>query len=474
MAQSLYWYDLETSGTDPRWDRIVQFAGFRTDLDLNPTGDEYCTYVRLPDDVLPNPEATLVTGITPELTRSEGISEFEALGRISEIFSQPQTCVTGYNSLRFDDEFTRYGFYRMLMDPYAREWRDNNSRWDIIDLVRATGALRRDGINWPTTDEGMPIYKLELMTKANGLDHGQAHDALSDVKATVGLARLIKTAQPRLYDYFYSHRYKKQVRKLLEPFGARLCLHVSGMYPRERYCSAPIVSVGRHPTNSNSIVVADLSQDIESLLQWTPEEIGENLFTPGATDRPPLKEIKINRCPFVAGLEVMDDENWSRIGFDRKQVEQRYRRLKKPGLVQKIMRVYKDRRYDRITDPDAALYDSFLQDSDRSRCNSFLESVKAGKWEDLDYQDKRLPVLVQRLKARSFPELLDAREAGEWQDFVREKLNADQGAWRTFASYFEQIAGLREQVLAGEDPERRARLLDALQSHGETLQERYA
>ena len=174
MTDSLYWYDLETSGTEPRWDRIVQFAGFRTDLDLNHIGDEYCTYVRLSDDVLPDPRATLVTGITPALTHSEGISEFEALDKIRMLFSQPRTCVTGFNSLRFDDEFVRFGLYRMLMDPYGREWQNDNSRWDIIDLVRATGALRRDGIVWPTTEEGLPTYRLEDMTCANGLDHGHA------------------------------------------------------------------------------------------------------------------------------------------------------------------------------------------------------------------------------------------------------------------------------------------------------------
>ena len=105
--------------------------------------------------------------------------ETQALLEINRIFSTPGTCVVGYNSLRFDDEFMRYGLYRNLIDPYAREWQNNNSRWDIIDLVRATGALRRDGIKWPTTDEGHPVYNLEKMTAANDLEHGSAHDALS-------------------------------------------------------------------------------------------------------------------------------------------------------------------------------------------------------------------------------------------------------------------------------------------------------
>ena len=473
MSQSLYWYDLETSGVEPRWDRIIQFGGFRTDMDLNPIGDEYCTYVKLPDDVLPNPQATLVTGITPELTQAEGISEFAALDRIRQLFSQPQTCVAGFNSLRFDDEFIRFGFYRMLMDPYGREWQNDNSRWDIIDLVRATGALRRDGIVWPTNDEGLPSYRLEEMSRANGIEHGKAHDALSDVRATVAVARMIKKAQPRLYDYYFNNRRKKAVRALLEPYGARLCLHVSGMYPRERFCSAPIMSICRHPTNSNSVIVVDLSQDVEPLLQWSAEEIRDKLFAKGVSDRPPLKEIKINRCPFLAGLEVMDEENWSRIGFKRKDLEKRQRRLKKPGIAQKIMRVYSGRSFEDATDPDAALYDSFLQDADRSRCNDFLESIRTGDWQDLDYADKRLHTLSRRLKARSFATLQSAEEVAQWHDFVTEKLNAPDSPWLTLSRYMAEVESTRAEFAEQPASGRSIALLDALLDHGRSLAGKY-
>ncbi len=476
-APSFFWYDLETSGTESRWDRIVQFAGLRTTMDLEETGESYSTYVQLPDDVLPNPSASLVTGITPELTQREGVSEWEALTKVAAIFAQPNSCVVGYNSLRFDDEFIRFGFYRMLLDPYAREWQNNNSRWDIIDLVRATGALRRDGIEWPTNDEGQPAYNLELMTRANGLEHGQAHDAMSDVRATLAVAQLIKRAQPRLFDYYFDHRFKKKVRSLLEPYGARLCLHVSGMYPRERYCSAPIISICRHPTNSNSIVVADLSQDIESLLSWSPEQLRERLFEPGAKDRPPLKEIRINRCPFVAGIEVLDAENYDRIGFQKRQIEERARKLRKPGVAQKLMRVYAERNLGPASDPDAALYDAFLQDSDRSRCGSFQESLAAGRWSELDYEDKRLGVLARRLKARSFPDWLSDAERAEHEEFVRGKLRATEADWRTLAQYRQELDELAAQPPAAGEPaaavERRDGILAALRDHAEALEARY-
>jgi exodeoxyribonuclease-1 len=285
---------------------------------------------------------------------------------------------------------------------------------------------------------------------------------------------MIKTAQPRLYDYYFNLRRKKSIRNLLEPYGGRACLHVSGMYPREQFCSAPVVSLCRHPTNSNSIIVADLSQDIEPLLSWSDDQIREKLFVPGRIpDRPPLKEIKINRCPFIAGIEVLDEENWSRIGFKRKDIERRMRRLKQPGLAQKIARVYAGRALGNPDDPDAALYNAFVQEADRSRSVAFLEAVRAGGWQDMDFQDKRLHVLASRLKARSFPERLSPQERGDWQAFVASKLHASSADWLTLSDYLRQIRETRS-ILADEPATGRdLALLDELLAHGERLAERY-
>lgn len=476
MGKTFYWYDLETSGTDPRWDRIVQFAGLRTDETLEEVGEVYCTYVQLPDDVLPNPDATLVTGITPQLSCAQGVTEWQALAEINRRFSVPGTCAAGYNSLRFDDEFIRHGFYRALLDPYAREWQNGNSRWDLIDLVRATGALRRDGIRWPVDEDGLPVYKLERMARENDLEHDQAHDALSDVRVTLALARLIREQQPKLFDYYLQLRDKRQVRSLLEPFGARLCVHVSGMYPRQQFAAAPVISLCRHPQNSNSIVVVDLSRDVEPLIDWPEERIREALFTPDNAERPPLKEIRINRCPFVAGIEVLTDENWSRLGFDRKLIKERQRRLNRPGIAQKLMRVYSRPRPERAVDVEAALYSGFLDEADRSRCRSFHDELACGRWLDLDYRDRRLGALAGRLKARSFPGLMTPDEQSEWQHFVSEKLTAEEAPWLTLGRFEARLDELEAEPAgaSGGGAARAGEILAELRAHGLRLREEYA
>ena len=468
MPKTFYWYDLETSGTEPRWDRIVQFAGLRTDSELNEVGDAWCTYVKLPDDVLPSPAATLVTGITPQLARERGISEWAALRRIDELFREPNTCVAGFNNLRFDDEFVRYGFYRNLMDPYAREWQNGNSRWDIIDLVRAAGALRPGGIEWPMDDEGLPVYKLEAVAAANGLDHGNAHDALSDARATVALARLIRQKQPKLFAYHFAGRSKRRVRGLLEPVGARLCVHVSGMYPRRRKGVAPVVSICRHPKNNNSIVVADLAEDVEMLIDWPEERIREALFAPNAPVRPPLKEIRINKCPFVAAAEVVTEADAERLQFDRALARQRMRRLKRPGVAEKIQRVYVRGAPEPQPDVDAALYEGFLKDEDKARCESFNRALAADRWVDLDFRDGRLKTLAARLKARSFPSWQDAEERHEWRCWVRDKLGAGDAPWLALSRYESDVAEMLASATG-----RRQELLCALRAHGEELRTAY-
>lgn len=469
MAQTFYWYDLETSGTQPKWDRIVQFAGIRTDADLNVVGDEYTCYVHLPDDVLPDPQASLVTGITPQLTRARGISEPEALNKIHSLFSVAQTCGVGYNSLRFDDEFMRYSLYRMLQDPYTREWQQGNSRWDLIDLVRATGGLRRDGIEWPRDEDGLPVYKLEELTKANGIEHGQAHDAMSDVHATIGMARLIKQAQPKLFDYYFNLRHKKAVRAVLEPHGTKICVHVSGMYPRERFGVAPVLPIVRHPTNTNAVIVVDLAEDIEPLLTWPAQKLAEELFKAGSAQRPPLKEIRLNRCPFVAPLEVLNEENLARLQIDLKVVKERARRLRQPGMADKLARLYVRDPQTPTKDPDAALYDGFLQDADRSRCRSFHEELEYGRWREMDFGDARLRILAERLKARSFPQLLDEGEMLDWRSFVNQKLTS-QGDWLNLENFEHRLSQLAAEAV---DNPAQLEILHALMAHGQDVRSRY-
>ena len=456
---SIYWYDLETSGTHPASDRIMQFAGCRTDAELNIVDEPYVTYVSLASDVLPHPEACLVTGVTPQRANSEGIDEWQAIRRIDEIMRVPGTCVAGYNNLRFDDEFLRYTLYRNLMDPYAREWQEGNSRWDLIDLVRATCALRPDGIVWPEEEDGVVTFGLDRLSVANGISHENAHDAMSDVEATIGLARLIRKAQPRLWNYALGRRFKNAAGALLLPLGQKTCVHVSNRFPNSRFCAAPVTSVAPHPEIDTRMIVADLAGNITPLLEWSAAEIGERLFAdelPEGEERPPLKVVVMNRCPFLAPINVVRPAEAPRLQIELGEVEEKRRALaaRQPELATKIAEVYRPRE-ERAPpeDPELALYDGFSGDADRfamKRLGQVLE--KDEPWPDFQTRDKRLTVLAERLKARLRPNELSAGEQNRWLEHIRRCMDDGLGNRPSLAAYRAQTAELLAEAT---DPARR-------------------
>lgn len=460
--RSFYWYDLETSGTDPAADRVMQFAGQRTNAELEPVGEPFVTYVRLAPDVLPDPGSCLVTGITPQRAAAEGMEEWQAFVRIAAELSEPGTCIAGFNNLRFDDAFLRHGFYRNLMDPYAHEWRDGNSRFDLIDVVRATAALRPEGLTWPVTDEGEPTFRLSDLSAANGFDHSRAHDALADARATLFMAQKVRRAQPKLWRFALDNRSKDAAAALLLPLGARPAVHVSRMYPNSRHNIAPVVSVGMHPEIANRVIVADLSRDVSVLVERDADGIREAMFDP-EQESVPLKTVTLNRCPFVAPLAVMRERDAERLGLDMALVEARRRELADvPGLAAKVSEAYRREREFDARDPELSLYDGFIDDGDRRAMDRLQRELAAGApWPAFAADDPRVRVLARRLKARIRPDELDAAEAAEWREHIDACLSEGFGRRPSLAGYLESVAELRQAAAA---PEQRA-LLDQLESY---------
>ena len=445
--QSFYWYDLETSGTHPASDRIMQFAGCRTDRALQAMDAPYVTYVGLAPDVLPSPAACLVTGISPQQANDRGVDEWQALRQVDERMRQPNTCVVGYNNLRFDDDFLRHGFYRNLMDPYAREWQDGNSRWDLIDVVRAAYALRPQGIRWPQED-GVVTFRLDRLSIANDIPHDGAHDALADVHATIGLARVVKSAQPKLWHFAFRQRSRNAVQELLRPLGKRLCVHVSGRFSNERFCAAPVVSVAEHPTINTRLAVVDLARDVDMLVECDADELAARLFADDAAadERPPLKLVTMNRCPFVAPIKVVRPDDAKRLGFDFDAIERRRRALAAaPGLAEKIAAVYERADgHEAPADVEFALFDGFIDDADK-RASQRLQSALAagdGPWPRFTPHDERLRVLGERLKARLRERDLDADERARWQAHVRSCIVDGFGRRPSLEQYRQEVADL--------------------------------
>ena len=452
MANSIYWYDYETFGTDPRYDRLAQFAGLRTDEDLNVISDPLVMYCKPADDMLPDPIACMVTGITPQKAQAEGLIEAEFIAAIHHEFSAPGTCVAGYNNIRFDDEFTRHTLYRNFYNAYSHEWQHGNSRWDIIDMVRLTRALRPEGIEWPFDDEGKPSNRLELLTASNGISHEAAHDAMSDVYATIAVARLIRDKQPRLYDYIYQHRRKDAVLKLFNLRTHEALLHVSAKYSMARHSIAMVMPVCQHPVNKNGVIVYDLSFDPTQYIQSDIDEIAGSLFTPASelpegVARIALKTVHANKCPVVVPLKTMDDETAARLNIDVAQnLAHRDQMLQHIAtLQQKTQQVFLQQNFPAVTDPDARLYSGgFFSNADQARMQRIQHSTpdELVKLEQA-YDDARIPEMLFRYRARNYPETLDAGEKQRWEEYRRQRFTDPASGIRTLNQVKASIEALR-------------------------------
>jgi exodeoxyribonuclease-1 len=472
MTSSFLWFDLETWGRDPRTSRIAQFAAQRTDLELNPVGDPVNLLCRAADDLLPSPEASLVTGLAPDATERDGLVEAEFFARVCEQLSQPGTCAVGYNSIRFDDEFLRFGLYRNFYDPYEREWKDGNSRWDLLDFMRLAHAVRPEGLEWPRREDGAASFKLEHLAEANGTREGSAHEALSDVRALIGLARKLRAAQPRLWDYALELRNKRHVAGLLDVAAGAPLLHVSGRYPASRYCSALVLPLAIHPRIDSRVIVIDLDCDPAVVLDLDAEAIAERLYTPAAdlpegVARIPLKEVHCNKCPVLVPLAHVREADFVRLGIDREQALQRAATLRAvPGLAAKVRQVYAAVVEREAGDPDGALYAGFPSPGDK-RLFPVVRSTAPARLPDLaqSFTDPRYRELLFRYQARNWPESLDADGRARWDDYRRTRLTRDAGlSENDLPGYFATLAALRAT------PDAPQALLDRLEAWGRRIE----
>jgi exodeoxyribonuclease-1 len=441
----LYFFDVETSGFRAREDRIMQFAGQRTDMDLNPVSEPDNILVKMTPDILPQPDAVLVHGITPQKTIAEGITEAELSKYLtSQVFTK-DTIAVGFNNIRFDNDFLRFTFWRNFTDAYEWAWKDGCSTWDLLDVVRMTRALRPDGIKWPVDSEGRPSNKLEYLSRINKLDHVDAHDALSDVNASIALAKLLKQKQPQIFNYLLEHRSKNKVAPLVN--SGKPIVYTSGRYPSEFNKTTVAVSAIEKPDKSGALMY-DLRIDPGEFTNLSAAELAKKWAAKG-DDAPyfPVKVLSYNRCPAVAPLMVLEkDDGYKKLGLHKEIIKEHYGKLKTAtGFGEKLLEalemMWPKRTTELVADPqkvDNQLYDGFIKDEDKTKMSA-LRSSNLKEISDFSFKDERLNLMLPLYKARNYPRSLDQQELADWEQFRQTKLIAS-GQAKNFFKRLEELA----------------------------------
>lgn len=455
-THSFLWHDYETFGAQARRDRPAQFAAIRTDADLNEIGEPINIFCKPANDFLPDPQSCLITHITPQQCLEQGIPEHEFAAQVERALAATGTIGVGYNTIRFDDEITRFMFWRNLIDPYAREWQNQCGRWDIMDMVRTTYALRPEGINWPLNDEGKPSFRLEHLTAANGISHTAAHDALSDVRATVALAKLIKDKQPKLFDFCFAlHKKDRVATEIGLPLLGKPFLHVSGMFSTERGCLAVMWPLAIHPTNKNEVIAWDLQFDPSELQHLDVATIQQRMFSktadlPEGVSRLPVKSIHLNKSPIVIGnLKTLSNEMAARWDIDMQQImahAEIAQNMQATLGMQLWEQVYARPGFEAV-DVDEDLYGGFISGADRKILND-LRHMNPQQLANAHphFNDQRLSELLFRYRARNFPESLSNDERAVWEEHRVARLLDGEANARTVDMYFNEIDLLSESA----------------------------
>ncbi len=443
--QTFFFYDLETSGLDPKNDRIMQFAGIRTDLEFNQIGEPVNLLVKLADDTLPSPKAIKVTGITPQSTQLDGLSEPEFCKYVQEEIFTPNTIAVGYNSIRFDDEHMRYTFYRNFYDPYEWEWKDGRTRWDLLDVVRMVRALRPEGIKWPFSAEGKPNNRLENLTKENNLPHEHAHDALSDVEALISVTKMLAEKQPKLYNYLFNMRDKKSIARQLMLGTNTPIVYTSGRYS-SKHLHTTVVLPFCNLKNGN-VLVYDLRYNFEELLK-AEKEFKSDEKRKKFSFYPAVKELALNKCPCIAPVGVLDaasDEDsrtgWDKIDLTPEQIEENKAIFLKhaDSFTNKIKKLVDEKKesYEKSDDVDAQLYESFIPDGDKIKMKDVIWR-NANELADYDpmFEDSRLSEILLHYKGRNFPNSLNEDEQKRWEKYRISRLQKQE---KQFISDLEEI-----------------------------------
>jgi exodeoxyribonuclease-1 len=454
-ADTFLWHDYETFGADPRRDRPCQFAAIRTDTALEPVGEPVVWYCKPASDMLPSPDACLITGITPQKAEARGMPEYEFAGRIFELMSEPGTSGVGYNNFRFDDEISRFMFWRNFIDPYAREFRNGNSRFDLIDLLRMTRALRPEGIEWPVNEAGSPSFRLEDLARANGFSTEHAHDALADVENTLGMARLVRRCQPRLWHWGLGLRARQRVEQLVDK--REILLHASSRFPAAEGCLAPVLPLFRHPTIKSQWLVWNLREDPAGFAEFDTETLADLFWTanadlPEGLKRLPVKWIRTNRCPMLSPTGTLDAAAAERTRIDLGAAERHAQTLgAMPEFLERLVGVFVATRPGPAFDPETALYDGFMPDGDRriaeqirtrppDRAAALLDSLKG------PFADQRLAELLLHYAGRHAEASLNESQRRAWQDYRRRRLVDDpELAPLRVDEYLQRIQELRHE-----------------------------
>jgi len=467
-VKTYLFYDTETTGLSRCFDQVVQFAAIRTDARFREL-ERQELLIRLRPDVVPAPRAFLTHRI-PLQRCQQGVTESEGIATIHRLLNEPGTTSLGYNTLGFDDELLRFSFYRNLLNPYSHQHANGCGRMDLYPMTVAYYLFDKSDLTWPQSND-TASFKLEALSLANHLAEGQAHDAMTDVEATLELARRLAKEQP-VWHYLAGYSSRQQSAQRISklppwPSGApsdhgadRLGLLIDGRFGAAANFITPVLGLGRHHHYRNQTRWLRLDQP--ELTAATVESIADSAWV--VTIKPGEPGLLL---PWLGRYQHLLTEPRTTL------CQQNLARLAaEPGLLQAIRQHNLEFTWPDIPglDLDAALYQAGFFSDQELTLGAELRAAPAAEKSAIaaQFPTPNSRLLAQLLVARNYPEvassddlaLLDSRLQSLGHESGR-PLDSQGNPHRAPAAVLLEIEQLQQQL---DEPEALA-ILEELHSH---------
>jgi exodeoxyribonuclease I len=390
-GMSFVFYDTETTGIDTSFDQILQFAAIKTDENLNII-ERFEIRSRLLPFVVPAPGALRVTKMTIDRLHDPATaSHYDMVRAIrSKLGEWSPAIFLGYNSLRFDEELMRRALYQTLHNPYLTN-RDGNCRGDVMPLVQACTEFEPDCLSVPYGDKGKPVFKLDQLAPANGFAHDNAHDALSDVEATIHMCRLVRDGADDLWNRFLRFTQKAAAVEFLEEGEPFLLTEFYFNKPKHM----PVLRIGQDSEQANVSVCFDLTHDLNSFRNLTDTQLQSLVVS----SPKPLRKIKANAAPTMTPLEDVPEHLLGDLTPD--EIEARANELQSDeALKARLLAAYEATKtvYEPNEHVEKQIYEGFAVNADEHLMTQF----HAMPWENRhtltgQFQNPKFGFLAKRL-----------------------------------------------------------------------------
>ncbi|MGE0279260.1 MAG: exonuclease domain-containing protein [Rhizobiaceae bacterium] len=405
-------YDTETTGTETAFDQILQFAAIKTDDDFNEL-DSFNIRCRIHPYAVPSPGALFVTNVTPAMLVDQSYpSHYEAIRKIrAKLMSWSPAVFVGYNSIDFDEDLLRQALFQTLHSAYLTNT-NGNARGDVMRFANAVASYYPDAIAVPEDEKGRKTFKLERLAPANGFQHDNAHEAMSDVRATIFMARLLRERAPDVWDAMSRATRKADAVDML--YAAPILSITERMFGRTYSWLA--TACGTNPNNSGQVAIFDLAYNPDEYIGLSADELIDVLNAKTKV----IRTVRANAQPIVMPANRAPDIAKA-LAVPKEERERRAALVADNAVFQARVAEALSRRHEDKEPPahiEQRIYDGFPSDAD----NILMEKFHGTPWADRHdfcgkFKDERVSEFSRRVIYCERPETLpknDKKRLKEW------------------------------------------------------------